>query len=340
MVLVLALEPGALVRADVVVMGRSSPSGNELSGPGRPRGVLGGTAAAQRVHQGSQSGNAAPFRGFRAFPPTVWGNGVLLCPSGGIVGIARGVPAQRARQGSQSGNGALSGVSGPFYSLGQLGASMPLWGGRANRAGSPGAACPPGLSETQCGPFPGFQGFFYGLGQLGASMPLWGGRGNRAGSPGAGRPPWLSETQCGPFPGFQGFFYGLGQLGASMPLWGGRGNRAGSPGAGRPPDVSERQCGPSPGFQDNLYGLGQWGVSMPLWGGRGNCAGSRGGSGGEEDCRVVPAGGFRRLRRRSAWRRRRPWGGLGGRDGGSARRSLRGLGTRFAHGPRSLFPPA
>ena len=32
--LVLALEPGALARADVVVMGRSSPSGNELSGPG------------------------------------------------------------------------------------------------------------------------------------------------------------------------------------------------------------------------------------------------------------------------------------------------------------------
>ena len=42
LVLALALEPGALARADVVVMGRSSPSGNELSGPGRPGGVLGG----------------------------------------------------------------------------------------------------------------------------------------------------------------------------------------------------------------------------------------------------------------------------------------------------------
>ena len=146
--LALVLEPGALARADAVVMGRSSPSGNELSGPGAPRRRLGGERprrrtpvrrlrAAMRPLSGvsghflrfgamgrfyaplgrswesrgesrrsvparaSQSRNAAPLRGFRKSPPTVWGNGALLCPSGAVAEMRRwGWAAGWSRRGS------------------------------------------------------------------------------------------------------------------------------------------------------------------------------------------------------------------------------------------------
>ena len=114
----------------------------------------------------------------------------------------------------------------------------------------------------------------------------------------------------------------------------------GSRGAGRPPGPSERQCAPFPGFQDTppsrFEAMGRsyaplgllWGI---VWRVPGAAA-------VRMDCRVVPAGEFRGC----------GGGGVclvkpvalgrpgGGRDGGRSRRSLRGLGTRFSHGPHGL----
>ena len=156
--LVLVLEP-ELVRADVVVMGCSSPSGNELSGPGRPGGVLGGTATAQRARQGSQSGNEA-LSGVSGRLSLQFGAiGRFYAPlgdCGNCVGKSRRRTPARALRAAM---GPFPGFQGAFYSLGQLGASMPPWGIVGIAWGSPGAGRPPGLSERQWGPFRGFRAF-------------------------------------------------------------------------------------------------------------------------------------------------------------------------------------
>ena len=87
--------------------------------------------------------------------------GRFYAPLGRLRELRGEVTAQRARQGSQGGNAALSGVSGRFLRFGAMGRFYAplgrLWG---IAWGSPGAACPPGLSGRQCGTSPGFQGGF------------------------------------------------------------------------------------------------------------------------------------------------------------------------------------
>ena len=78
----LALGPGALARADVVVMGRSSPSGNELSGPGRPGGVWGGDGRGAACPPGLSERQCGPFRGFRAFLLRFGAMGLFYAPLG------------------------------------------------------------------------------------------------------------------------------------------------------------------------------------------------------------------------------------------------------------------
>ena len=129
--LALVLEPdlalGLLAGGDVIVMGRFSPSENVLNWSGASPAGLGGTVTAQDARQGSQSGNAAPCRGFRTIF-TDWGDGALLCPSGGIVGIAWGsIGAGRPPEALRAAMRPLSGVSGHLHGLRLWGASMPVW---------------------------------------------------------------------------------------------------------------------------------------------------------------------------------------------------------------------
>ena len=209
-----------------------------------------------------------------------------------------------------------------------------------------------GSQSGNAAPFRGFRTIsLYGLGQWSASMPFWGDCGDCGdcgGSLGAGRPPGLSERQCGPFPGFQDNIYGLGQWSASMPFWGDCGDCGGE----------SRRRTPARALRAAMWPLsGVSGQSSTVWGNgallcpSGAIVGIAWGAAAAAALRRA-AGWSRRESFRScgggsAWRSRRPWGGLevaleAGTAGtaGTARRSLRGLGTRFPPGPRSLFPPA
>ena len=151
---------------------------------------MGGTVTAQDARQGSQSGNAAPFRGFRTISlyglgqwsasMPFWGDCGDCGDCGGSLGAGR-PPGLSERQ-----CGPFPGFQDNIYGLGQWSASMPFWGDCGDCGGSLGAGRPPGLSERQCGPFPGFPGFQDNLvwGKWGASMPFWGDCGDCVGSRG------------------------------------------------------------------------------------------------------------------------------------------------------------
>ena len=69
--LALVLEPGALAGGDVIVMGRFSPSGNGLSGPGRPWRRFGGIGRGAGRPPGPPEQQCAPFPAFQdKSPPT------------------------------------------------------------------------------------------------------------------------------------------------------------------------------------------------------------------------------------------------------------------------------
>ena len=118
-------------------------------------GDCGGSLGAGRP-PGLSERQCGPFPGFQDNISTVWGNGALLCPSGGIVGIAGGVSAQDARQGSQSGNVApFRGFRTIFHGLGQWGASMPFWGDCGYCVGSRGGCgVEEGCRVVPAGEFP------------------------------------------------------------------------------------------------------------------------------------------------------------------------------------------
>ena len=116
------------------------------------------------------------------------------------------------------------------------------------------------------------------------------------------------RAAMGPLSGVSGLLFTDGGNGALLCPSGAVVGIAWGVRAGRPPGLSERQWGPSPGFQSTsstVWGNGAF--LCPSGGIVGIAWGSLGGCGGEEDCRVVPAGEFPGLRRGSARRRRRPW---------------------------------
>ena len=121
LVLALALEP-ELVRADVVVMGRSSPSGNELSSPG----------ASPAAFWGERSRRSVPARALRAaMRPLSVVSGLLLqfgamgrfyAPLGRLRGIARGsIGAGRPPGLSEPQCGPFPGFQGFFLRFGAMG---------------------------------------------------------------------------------------------------------------------------------------------------------------------------------------------------------------------------
>ena len=139
--LALVLEPGALARADVVVMGRSSPSGNELSGPGCPRRRFGGNGHGAACPPGLSERQWGPSPGFQDSPPfTDGGNGALLCPSGAVVGIAWGVRAGRPPGLSERQWGPSPGFQSILLQFGVMGRFYALLGGLWESRGEVSAA--------------------------------------------------------------------------------------------------------------------------------------------------------------------------------------------------------